>query len=82
MTTFSLMTMRFCSFVTIALLPAAALAQRSESDFVAKNFKFVSGESLPEMKIHYVTLGRPQVADAPKPRTQALNRCSSLPLLR
>src|SRR2546423_258089 len=29
-------------------------------DFVVKNYKFESGESLPELKIHYVTLGTAQ----------------------
>lgn len=28
-------------------------------DFVMKDFKFASGESLPELKLHYVTLGQP-----------------------
>src|SRR5580765_1795704 len=29
-------------------------------DFVIKDFKFESGETLTELKIHYVTLGKPQ----------------------
>ncbi|HEX3100549.1 MAG TPA: alpha/beta fold hydrolase, partial [Pyrinomonadaceae bacterium] len=29
-------------------------------DFVIKDFKFENGETLPELKIHYVTLGMPQ----------------------
>src|SRR5690242_6454019 len=28
-------------------------------DFVMKDFKFQSGESLPELKMHYVTIGQP-----------------------
>jgi homoserine O-acetyltransferase len=28
-------------------------------DFIAKNFKFHSGESLPELRLHYTTLGKP-----------------------
>jgi len=31
----------------------------TESDFAAKNFKFQSGESLPELRLHYTTLGKP-----------------------
>jgi homoserine O-acetyltransferase len=54
------MTMRLFSLVTIALLPMTALAQRSEGDFIAKNFKFVTGETMPELRIHYTTLGHPQ----------------------
>jgi homoserine O-acetyltransferase len=30
-----------------------------EADFVAHDFKFASGESLPELRIHYRVLGRP-----------------------
>lgn len=31
-----------------------------QGDFVIKDYKFVSGETLPELKLHYVTLGTPQ----------------------
>jgi len=30
----------------------------TENDFAAKNFKFRSGEMLPEMRLHYTTLGK------------------------
>src|SRR5882762_2343339 len=36
----------------------AALAV-SEGDFVLRNFRFVSGETLPELRLHYRTLGTP-----------------------
>ncbi len=39
---------------------AAGYPAPSERDFVIKNFHFQSGESLPELKIHYRTLGTPQ----------------------
>ena len=39
--------------------PAPAPIAPREGDFVMKDFKFRSGESLPELKIHYLTLGRP-----------------------
>ena len=32
----------------------------TEGDFVIKNFKFTSGETLPELTIHYRTLGKPE----------------------
>jgi homoserine O-acetyltransferase/O-succinyltransferase len=38
--------------------PAAAPAT-TEGDFVVHNFKFHSGESLPEVRLHYTTLGKP-----------------------
>jgi homoserine O-acetyltransferase len=47
----------------IALLLALstiASAQGVQGDFTTKNFKFVSGESLPELRIHYLTLGKPR----------------------
>jgi homoserine O-acetyltransferase len=31
----------------------------TEGDYIAKNFKFRSGESLPELRLHYTTLGKP-----------------------
>jgi homoserine O-acetyltransferase/O-succinyltransferase len=31
----------------------------AQGDYVIKNFTFTSGESLPELKIHYYTLGKP-----------------------
>lgn len=36
-----------------------ALPTTTEADFVAKNFKFRSGESLAELRLHYTTLGKP-----------------------
>jgi homoserine O-acetyltransferase/O-succinyltransferase len=31
----------------------------TEGDFIAKNFKFRSGETIPELRMHYTTLGKP-----------------------
>src|SRR2546429_9892368 len=31
----------------------------AEGNFVVKNFKFRSGETLPELRLHYTTLGKP-----------------------
>ncbi|HEX8879106.1 MAG TPA: alpha/beta fold hydrolase [Candidatus Acidoferrum sp.] len=43
--------------------PAAGQQQAgpatTEGDFVVKNFQFRSGESLPELRLHYTTLGKP-----------------------
>ena len=42
--------------------PAAgqqAAPASTEGDFVVKNFQFRSGESLPELRLHYTTLGKP-----------------------
>jgi len=37
----------------------AGLPATTEGDFVVKNFKFHLGESLPELRLHYTTLGKP-----------------------
>lgn len=45
-----------CTF----LAHAAGLPPPAEGDFVARDFHFVSGETLPELRLHYRTLGTPQ----------------------
>jgi homoserine O-acetyltransferase/O-succinyltransferase len=37
---------------------AAAKWPTSEGDYVAKDFRFKSGETLPELRLHYTTLGK------------------------
>ena len=39
---------------------AADYATPVEHDFIIKNFHFTSGESLPELRIHYATVGTPR----------------------
>ena len=54
--------------LTAALLALAMTATAAETnwpnyredDFIVKNYGFKSGESLPEVKIHYRTLGTPK----------------------
>ncbi len=41
-------------------LSAAAYPAPAEADYVLRDFKFASGETLPELKIHYRTLGKPE----------------------
>ena len=47
----------------ITLVSATAMAADypapNEGDWVAKNFKFHTGETMPELKLHYTTLGAP-----------------------
>jgi homoserine acetyltransferase len=45
-------------------LRLSALAQVTpvEGEYTARNFKFESGESLPELTLHYPTLGEPRPA--------------------
>ena len=40
--------------------PASSSPGATEGDFVAGSFRFESGEVLPELRLHYRTLGRPQ----------------------
>jgi len=49
-------------FSLVALLPisAADYPTPTPGDFVVKNFKFKSGETLPQLTLHYVTLGAPK----------------------
>ena len=39
---------------------AADYATPVEHDFIIKDFHFTSGESLPELRIHYATVGTPR----------------------
>src|SRR5437773_2679995 len=47
------------SFALAAFLFASAALAESEADFVVKDFHFRSGETLPEVRIHYATIGNP-----------------------
>jgi homoserine O-acetyltransferase len=42
--------------------PAAAQIPRNSGDHVIRNFRFQSGETLPQLRLHYTTLGNPQGA--------------------
>jgi len=52
----------------LAILPAQLPAQQtsaaklatSEGDYVSHDFHFQSGETLPELRLHYTTLGKPE----------------------
>jgi homoserine O-acetyltransferase/O-succinyltransferase len=53
---------RALSAAFLLLAAPSALAQTTwphqrEGDFIIKDFRFVSGETLPELKLHYTTLG-------------------------
>jgi homoserine O-acetyltransferase len=43
-----------------ASLLAADYPKPTEGDFTIRDFKFTSGETLPELRIHYRTLGKPE----------------------
>src|SRR5262245_33099269 len=54
----------FAATLMLALLNLTAPAQSSlvptQGDFILRDFKFESGEVLPELKLHYRTLGTPR----------------------
>src|SRR6266498_847277 len=46
------------SFSATSLVLAADYPAPTEGDFTIRDFKFQSGETLPELRIHYRTLGK------------------------
>src|SRR6266436_1765254 len=59
----------FCAANT---LRAADYPAPAEADYTIRNFKFNSGESLPELRIHYRTLGKPEKDAQGKTRNAVL----------
>lgn len=53
-----LITWLFVSLLMIKGAVAADYPAPTEGDYTIKNFKFTSGETLPDLKIHYRTLGK------------------------
>src|SRR5262245_37910454 len=51
-----------CGLLILALAPAtsAQVPTPAQADFVISNFRFASGETLPELRLHYRTLGKPE----------------------
>jgi len=45
---------------TAGLVFAADYPMSTEGDYVVRDFKFTSGETLPELRLHYRTLGKPE----------------------
>jgi homoserine O-acetyltransferase len=48
------------ALLTPALVAAQGFPPPVESDFIVRNFTFASGETLPELKLHYRTIGQPR----------------------
>jgi homoserine O-acetyltransferase/O-succinyltransferase len=56
----SIVSAAFCLFMSLSTRgQQTAPPATTEGDFVVKNFKFHSGEALPELRLHYTTLGKP-----------------------
>src|SRR5947207_12222933 len=50
----------FLPILAATFVSAADYPPPTESDFTIRDFKFASGETLPELRLHYRTLGTPQ----------------------
>lgn len=48
-----------CLVLAPAGLAQSVKLEPKEGDYIVRNFKFRSGESLPELRLHYTTLGAP-----------------------
>jgi len=48
----------FLCLATLSATRAADYPPPTEGDYTIHNFKFASGETLPELRIHYRTLGK------------------------
>ena len=49
--------------IALCLLACATIARAQQpagADYVIRNFQFESGETLPQLKIHYIALGKPR----------------------
>ena len=68
--------LRHLAFVSLLALAGALRAADypapAEADYTIRNFKFTSGESLPELRIHYRTLGKPEKDTQGKTRNAVL----------
>jgi homoserine O-acetyltransferase len=53
-------TILFTTCVTLLQASQPAMPRPAEGDVVLKNFRFTSGETLPELRLHYRTLGEPR----------------------
>ena len=50
----------FSSVLVAGFVSAADYPTPTEGDYTIRDFKFQSGETLPELRIHYRTLGKPE----------------------
>src|SRR6185312_15399270 len=54
--------LRYAAALLVLLTPAARGAEYPaplEGDFTVRNFQFTTGETLPELRLHYTTIGSP-----------------------
>lgn len=56
----ALLAAALCLSATSALAQTTTWANQREDNFTIRDFHFASGETLPELRLHYVTLGTPR----------------------
>jgi homoserine O-acetyltransferase len=61
----------FLSALAASIASAADYPTPTEGDYTIRDFKFASGETLPELRLHYRTLGKPE-KDAQEKTTNAV----------
>jgi homoserine O-acetyltransferase/O-succinyltransferase len=61
----------FLSVVALSFVSAADYPTPTENDFTIRDFKFASGETIPELRLHYRTMGKPE-KDAQGKTTNAI----------
>jgi len=49
-----------CFLAVLLALPVLASPPAAEGDFVARDFRFQDGQVMPELRLHYTTLGAPR----------------------
>jgi opacity protein-like surface antigen len=54
------MALAACAALLAPAAMAAPVVAPKEGDFVVRDFKFRSGETLPELRLHYTTFGEPK----------------------
>src|SRR6202166_5480435 len=59
-------------FIAVSGLTAAEYPTPTEGDYTIRDFKFTSGETMPELRLHYRTLGKPDKDAQGKTRNAVL----------
>ena len=69
----------FSSVLTASIASAADYPAPTEGDFTIRDFKFQSGETLPELRLHYRTLGKPEKDAQGKTYAMPFSSCTEPP---
>src|SRR5258706_14151806 len=56
----ALITALICAAAPAALAQTTAWPNQKEADYIIKDFRFADGETIPELRMHFLTLGTPK----------------------